>query len=189
MAGAERRKCLHCGGSFTPEARNKRHQRYCTAAPCRIASKRASQARWLAKPENQDYHRGPEAVARVQAWRAAHPDYAQRQPPETDSKAWVQEELSIPSASLEKSCNAAPIPAKSPLQDLLSTQPIVIVGLIAHLLDCTLQEDIASAFTRLNQLGQDIQGGQYEVDPAGLEPGTPAPGARAFQLARSPPGS
>lgn len=62
MAQAERRKCVHCGASFTPEARNQRHQRYCTGAPCRIASKRASQAKWLAKPENQDYHRGPEAV-------------------------------------------------------------------------------------------------------------------------------
>ena len=188
MAQAEQRKCVHCGASFTPEARNHRHQRYCTAAPCRIASKRASQAKWLAKPENQDYHRGPEAVSRVQAWRLKHPNYTQRQPPETTKKAWVQEELSILSASLEKSCNVAPAPARPPLQDFLGAQPIVIIGLISHLLDCTLQDDIASALTRLIQLGQDIQRGQYEYDQAGLEPGTPAPGARAFQLARSPPG-
>lgn len=140
MAQAERRKCVHCGAVFTPEARNKRHHRYCTTAPCRLASKRASQAKWLAKPENQDYHRGPEAVARVQAWRAAHPNYAQRQPTETSTNAWVQEALPIDTASIETSCNAAPVPAKSPLQDFLSAQPIVIVGLIAHLLDCTLQE-------------------------------------------------
>jgi hypothetical protein len=36
------------------------------------ASKAASQARWLAKPENQNYFRGPVNVAWVQAWRAPH---------------------------------------------------------------------------------------------------------------------
>jgi len=41
-------------------------------------SKKASQERWLQKPENQDYFRGPQHVARVQAWRARHPDYGER---------------------------------------------------------------------------------------------------------------
>ena len=183
MAQAERRKCVHCGACFSPEARNQRHQRYCAAAPCQIASKRASQAKWLTKPENQDYHRGSVAVARVQAWRAAHPDYRQRQATETSATSSVQEEPPIPPASLEISCNPPPASVKRPLQDILSAQPIVIIGLIAHLLDCRLQEDIASALTRLIQLGQDIQGGQHEYDQAGLEPGTTTPSAGAFQLA------
>jgi hypothetical protein len=51
--------------AFAPDRRNARRQRHCGAAACRAASKRASQARWLAK--NPDYHRGPEAVARVHA--------------------------------------------------------------------------------------------------------------------------
>jgi hypothetical protein len=42
------------------------------------ARRRASQARWLAKPENQGSHRGAEAVARLQAWRAKHPGYSRR---------------------------------------------------------------------------------------------------------------
>jgi hypothetical protein len=86
MGRAEKRSCLNCGEAFSPEARNARHQRYCGLAPCKASSKRASQAKWLAKPENRDYHRGPEAVARVQAWRAAHPGYSRRhgtaKPPE-----------------------------------------------------------------------------------------------------------
>ena len=45
---------------------------------CRKASKAASQRAWLAKAQNQDYFRGPENVARVQLWRAAHPGYWRR---------------------------------------------------------------------------------------------------------------
>jgi len=65
----EKPACLNCGKPFTADARNARHQRYWTAAACKAASKWNSQAKWLAKPENQDYHRGPESVVRVKAWR------------------------------------------------------------------------------------------------------------------------
>jgi hypothetical protein len=58
-----------------PDPRNVRHQQYCAKSACRKAAKAASQGRWLAQPENQDYFRGPENVARVQAWRQAHPRY------------------------------------------------------------------------------------------------------------------
>ncbi|SAL07534.1 hypothetical protein AWB78_08619 [Caballeronia calidae] len=54
----KRRKCLNCGTWFVPDARNVRHQRYCSEAACRQASKAASQRQWLAKPENRDYFRG-----------------------------------------------------------------------------------------------------------------------------------
>ncbi|MDP2433550.1 MAG: hypothetical protein Q8O33_16215, partial [Pseudomonadota bacterium] len=139
MGRAEKRLCLNCGEGFIPEARNARHQRYCGMEACKAASKRASQARWLAKPENQDYHRGPGAVARVQAWRADHPGYSRRK--EATALAPLQE-ISVastpvisPATQVEQetlpppaktSCNA---PA-SPLQDVLSAQPIVLVGLI-----------------------------------------------------------
>ncbi len=48
MGQAEKRVCLNCGETFTPDARNARHQRYCALAPCKAASKRASQENWLA---------------------------------------------------------------------------------------------------------------------------------------------
>ena len=75
MADAERRKCKCCHKLFRPDPRNRHHQRYCAAPSCRAASKAASQARWLAAPENQDYFRGPVNVARVKAWRARNPGY------------------------------------------------------------------------------------------------------------------
>ena len=78
MAGGNRRKCKCCLTFFRPDPRNRNHQRYCSAAACRAASKATSQARWLAAPENQGYFRGPVNVARVQAWRSCHPGYWRR---------------------------------------------------------------------------------------------------------------
>ena len=78
MTTRRRRKCRHCGQLFRLDPRNLRHQRYCSAKECRRASKAASQRRWLAKAENRDYFRGPEQMARVRAWRAAHPGYARK---------------------------------------------------------------------------------------------------------------
>ena len=65
MIKRRRRKCLNCSALFRPDPRNLRHQRYCSRPECRQASKAASQRRWLAKPANRDYFRGPENVARV----------------------------------------------------------------------------------------------------------------------------
>ena len=78
MTKRRRCKCLNCRRLFRPDPRNVRHQRYCSAGPCRKASKAASQARWLSQPQNRNYFRGPEHVARVRAWQAANPGYARR---------------------------------------------------------------------------------------------------------------
>jgi hypothetical protein len=75
MGLGDRRKCKCCLKLFRPDPRNRRHQYYCSAPDCRAASKAASQARWLAKPENQSYFHGPVNVARVRAWRSRHPGY------------------------------------------------------------------------------------------------------------------
>jgi len=75
MAKAGQRKCLCCKGLFDADPRNINRQRYCSNTDCRVASKLASQAAWLIKPQNMDYFRGPVHVVRVQAWRAAHPGY------------------------------------------------------------------------------------------------------------------
>ena len=78
MARGRRRKCKCCRRLFLPDPRNLRHQRYCSQPLCRAASKAASQARWLAQPENHDYFRGPVHLARSQAWRAGHPGYSRK---------------------------------------------------------------------------------------------------------------
>ena len=207
------RRCAHCGQPFTPDARNAHHQRYCPAPACRLASKRASQNKWLAKPENRDYHRGPTAVARVQAWRRAHPGYSRRPtsapvtavpilpatapsvpcpptiPADPLTKTAGNAPLIAPPAALQEPC---PPPLQeispAPLQDLFAGQPTIFIGLIAHLWDLALPEDIAATLDRLLPRGRDIRGGYDEHDQTGAEPGAPAPGPGALQLARSPPG-
>jgi hypothetical protein len=68
-----RRRCLCCQKLFCGDPRTRIEQKYCAEPGCRAASKRASQNRWLLKPENRDYFSGPQHVSRVQAWRAAKP--------------------------------------------------------------------------------------------------------------------
>lgn len=135
--GRERR-CAHCGEKFLPDRRNRRHQKYCQAVPCKAASKKASQAKWLAK--NRDYHRGAEAVARVQAWRRAHPAYSRTKPadrPELPDSSEVPPSngptLAEVLAPAKRSCNAPGTAAATPLQDVLASQPIVLVGLVRTL--------------------------------------------------------
>jgi hypothetical protein len=150
MGRGDRRKCKCCFKLFRPDPRNRRYQFYCSASGCRAASKAASQARWRAKPENQDYFRGPVNVARVQAWRARQPGY------------WRNGRAA--GAALQDVSMAQPIgctvetaiAARSPLQDVLAAQPAVLIGLIAHIMGTPLQDDIVRTTDRLLRLGQDI---------------------------------
>jgi hypothetical protein len=153
--GRERQEpCLNCGQVFVPDRRNPRHQCYCGAAACKAASKRASQAKWLAK--NPDYHRGAEASARVKTWRQEHPGYSRRKRAPLDESA-IQEALTFePAASAEalpteaalpvkKSCNAPEADQAPPLQDFLSSQPTVLIGLIGFHLARGKPRDVLSA--------------------------------------------
>ena len=150
MSGTIRITCCHCQQLFTPDARNAIRQRYCSKPACRKQSKADSQRRWLQKPENRDYFRGAEHVQRVQRWRAAHPGYWRRA---KRSPVALQDPLIA-----QPTVNAVNIhPAeKSALQDVLILQPAVMVGLIAQLTGCALQDDIARAARRMQQLGNDI---------------------------------
>ena len=157
MAQSGQRKCLCCGEFFDVDRRNRNRQRYCSAAPCRRASKTASQAAWLSQPKNSTYFSDPIHVARVQAWRTAHPGYSRAKPGATRplqdplivqvvdfvEETAIRTEMSAPSAI-------------SALQDLLNAPSPLLAGLIAHLFEATLQEDIASTTRRLIQLGHDV---------------------------------
>jgi hypothetical protein len=165
MARPAEPKCLFCGSFFRADPRNARHQKYCSTAACRKASKAASRRAWLAKPENQDYFRGPENVARVQAWRAAHPGYWRR--PEghgavVPAVAVALQDL-CPAQTLEiiGDLQAVPQPA---LQDLLLDQPAVLIGFIAQFTGSALQDDIARSARRLVELGHDILAGRTGDD-------------------------
>ena len=107
MAQAGQRKCMCCG-FFTPDHRNRRHQRYCAAPACRRASHAASRAAWLARPENVDYFRGPEHVARVRTWRAAHPGYSRRRRALQDRLVTQPLEVTEQSAAIVQAANRTP---------------------------------------------------------------------------------
>jgi len=150
MSGIPRIKCPHCQQLFIPDARNASRQRYCSKPACRKHSKADSQRRWLQKPENRDYFRGAEHVERVQRWRAAHPGYWRRA---KRSPVALQDPLIAQAAVNIANKHQAP---KDALQDVLILQPAVMVGLIAQLTGCALQDDIARAARRMQQLGNDI---------------------------------
>ena len=147
---------------FRPDPRNLRHQRYCSEPSCRAARKAASQARWLAQPENHDYFRGPVHLARGRAWRARHPGYWRKSP--RHRRAPKDVSTTQPIGSIGKTG----IFVRSPLQDLLTAQPAVLIGLIAHLVGTPQQDDIVRTADRLLRLGQDILA--MSEGPAGAPP-------------------
>ena len=81
MKRIEKEKCRHCRRLFVPDPRNRDRQKYCSSPPCRKASKSASQKKWLRKPGNRDYFKGPENVERVREWRKKNPGYWKRSKP------------------------------------------------------------------------------------------------------------
>ena len=169
MARGHRRRCLCCRKLFRPDPRNRRRQRYCSMPRCRAASKAASQARWLAKPKNRDYFRGPTNVVRVQDWRSRHPRYWSRAGPLQDHSLAQPIDFSSEVDDLTR-------PA---LQDVLAEQPAVLIGLIAHLVGTPLQDSIVRTTDRLLRLGQDILataatgGGRRRPEPRTRSPPEP----------------
>ena len=156
MAQAGQRKCLCCDDFFNPDHRNRERQRYCAATACRRASQAASQAAWLAKPQNQDYFRDPLHVARVQAWRIAHPGYSRGKPRKARSRRALQETLIMQAPDLiEESAIRGESAAVPALQETWETPSPLLAGLIVHLFELKLQEDIAATTRRLVQLGHD----------------------------------
>jgi len=165
MAGIKRKKCCNCKKLFIPDPRNIKRQKYCRKPDCRKASKAASQRRWLAKPENQDYFCGPDNVKRVQQWREANPGYWRGK--RKNNKDALQDRLN-PQPIENNTDNAQFV--NDALQDLLISQPPVLLGLIANFTGNALQDDIALTFKRLQKLGQDIvtnlnhsKGGHYGI--------------------------
>ena len=135
MHPAGERKCPHCEGFFVPDARNRKRQHYCAKAPCRRASKAASQRRWLERAENADYFRGGDNAARVRAWQAAHPGYWKKRRPR--SLVVLQDDCPMQTTPVQQV--AAP-DGGGVLQDDWLRQPPLVIGLIAHLAGVTLQE-------------------------------------------------
>ena len=171
MGGTKQRKCYHCRELYHPDRRNLWHQKYCSKAECQQARKRKNQRRWLSKPENRNYFKGPEHTERVRAWRAAHPEYWRRETKVAD--ALQDDYLGQDAEKVEQSGKIA----TTALQDVLASQPFVLIGLIAQITGITLQDEIASTGRRLLRLGQDILRGTpneknltSRTTPAGTAP-------------------
>ena len=189
MAQSGQRKCLNCAQFFDVNRRSGERHRYCCAAPCRRASKSASQASWLAQSANTLYFSGPAHVARVQAWRACHPGYSrgrQRTP-----RALQDSLISQVPDLVGESGNRAETPAAPEavaLQDSINALPPALTGLIAHLFGVTLQDSIATTIRRLVQLGEDVtnrgrgEDSQADVDQAIAATAADASSATAVQL-------
>ncbi|MBF0583618.1 MAG: hypothetical protein HQL80_05200 [Magnetococcales bacterium] len=169
--------CLHCQEEFRPDHRNIGRQKYCSKPECQKASKAVSQSRWLGKPENQDYFKGPDHVQRVRQWREKHPGYWKRprvlqdtcksKPVENaektgQSQASPLQEGAYKSKPVENAEKTGQSQA-SPLQDVLTGQHPVLIGLISSLTGSTLQEDIVRTAMRFVQLGQDILSGHNDI--------------------------
>ncbi len=161
MKPSKSHQCLSCRESFNADPRNARHQKYCSAPACRKASKAASQQVWSAKPENRHYHSGPDAVARVRSWQNDHPAYRERQKVKRALALQDHCNAQVPESKQESAIAQHPgaitVPA---LQDFITTQPLVFIGLIAHFFNLALQDDIANTARSLQRLGEDIANGR-----------------------------
>ncbi len=196
----QQRICIHCSELFFPDRRNRYHQQFCKQPQCRQASKAQSQKQWL--KQNRDYFRGQQHVERVQTWRKAHPGYGKRSP--IHSVSALQEDLPLkcaPQQGLAAKLPAQPLAALQdfcpPLQDVWIRNPLM-TGMISHLFDCTLQEDIEQTVRRLVVKGMDIlgntPGAKCKTKPAydakeTAPSRTPAANPGAVQLAGPPPGA
>jgi hypothetical protein len=157
MAKTGQRKCLCCQIFFDVDPRIGKRQRYCSKPDCRSASKAASRAAWLAKPQNQDYFRDPVHVSRVQAWRAEHPGYSRGK----RRGAPALQDLMVAQVNdfIEESSNRGETPGASKsaaLQDLLNAPTPVLAGLIAHVFGAALQDEFEATTRRLVQMGHDL---------------------------------
>ena len=184
MAQSGQRKCLCCGNYFYPDHRNRERQRFCSTTECQRASKVTSQAKWLAKPANHGYFGDPTHVARVQAWRVAHPGYSRGKP--RRASALQDTLIAQPPEPIEESpirTEIAAAPGASALQNLLTAPSPVLTGLIAHLFEVTLQDDIAATILRLVKLGHDvINGSHHENSQTRVATRATPPSARPVQL-------
>jgi hypothetical protein len=160
MKRQRRCKCKHCHALYRKDPRAGHCQRYCGAPACRRASRRASQNRWLVRPENQDYFRGPDQVRRVQAWRKAHPGYWRKRPTALQDTITAQPAT----GKQDKGCLT-----ERALQEESLTHPAFMVGLISSLAGSALQEDIVRTIRQLHHRGQTILNPKFGIETEGFD--------------------
>lgn len=149
-----RRKCSCCSQFFLPDRRTEDRQRYCCKPGCRLASKAASQRKWLSKDGNGDYFRGADAVRRVRLWRKSHPGYWKKGNPSSQ----IAQAIDGQRSNLDQSSCNVPRGLPGTLQDYCLAQDPAFVGLISMVTGSTLQEDIVATARQLLLRGRNILG-------------------------------
>lgn len=148
-------KCPCCTEVFRADRFNRHHQKFCSKEECQKASKRESQRRWLAKPENQEHFRGSAHVERVRRWREQHPGYWRRR--RKQSPRALQEIATSEPVAVETLVEADPQHLFSrTLQDIARVQTPLLVGLMSQWIDSALQDDIVGFARRMVAKGQDL---------------------------------
>ena len=177
------RKCPHCETWFTPRGRNAWHQNFCLAPGCRAASKQASQRKWRRK--NPGYFHGDQYVKKVQDWRRKHPGYWKPKgasepcsPPDALQDLLILQVFDYKGVNIFRNCLSVEI--SRPLQDLLTAQQHVLVGLAAMISKEPLQDSIAHVLSDCYEHGRRIDG----IVPW-LKPQEDVPTCRASQKLRS----
>jgi hypothetical protein len=68
------RRCLWCGGLFSPDPRTKGKQRYCSKPACQIKRQRLNESAWRIKnPDCLTYQ-----YEQSRLWYKSHPDYSRK---------------------------------------------------------------------------------------------------------------
>ena len=150
MRSRKRFKCRHCKRMCPAQGGNGWHQRYCGEAACRKASKAESQRRWAAKPGNREYFRGSSHVERVRQWRKAHPGYWKRRAKGGGDALQDFVSPQVAGAQGDK--------GRFALQDLVTAQVPLLVGLVSVLTGDALQEAVVNRARELVAKGQIILG-------------------------------
>jgi hypothetical protein len=189
MGMIKKKRCRNCRSLFVPDCRNHERQNYCKTPECRKASKAFSQKKWLNKPENKNYFKGPVNTQRVREWRKRNPGYWKRG--RLKEETALQDPLNGQVTEFKE--NTSDFTGIA-LQDLLTVQPAVIIGLISNFIGSSLQDDIARTILLMQQSGQDIlfyqpkaEGGDHDIKNSHFTRAGPQ-GTQKFQLDRSSSG-
>ena len=189
--------CRHCNEPFFPELRNRTRQHYCYKPECRKARKVKSHQLWLAN--NPDHFKGAANVLRVQRWREAHPGYWRRA--KAKAKSGLPPAVSPVAPAKHHQPQAMPAlqDGVPPLQDSIRCNPLII-GLVAHVFGCTLQDSVEKVIGELIIRGMELRARMHGAKTISRKSAKydaqktrasrkPAPATGAGQLACSPPGA
>ena len=153
MPTPRRRKCANCTTLFYPDPRRRKKHCFCGAPECQKVSRKVSQRRWLAKPENKDVWRGAENQHRVREWRKRHPGYWRRRKKQRSDALQDMRLAQVPGGK-----RAASKLARGALQDTWRAQSPLVLGLIAQFAGVTLQEEMAGITGQLIARGAALLG-------------------------------